>query len=230
MLRISKEVGKVDSIKYAQQNLKIVEPGEGAGMAEVEHYELCGRLLKKALSSVTFSVVNVPMALPCTLIEHIQGEFSYDKLKEIFQEEFAKIYKVERDQPGGLTSFQKVCMTGLATLKTQHCRETDKSQMFKPAQTGHLFGEQNCPVCSEVFAKLRHKVPNAHIVHSRLLDPISGEPIQDNPIMLPSTRHIYSLQTINTLLCDQKQTNSVTCPLTGAKIDRGLLERIFIMG
>ena len=82
-----------------------------------------------------------------------------------------------------LTVFQRICMTGLAALKTQHCREEDKTQMFRPSQTGHLFGEQNCPVCSQVFRDIKKNLPNAHIIGSRLLDPITGEPIDDNPVI-----------------------------------------------
>jgi len=238
MLKIAEDESKIAAINYARANLKLAPITESSTTSEVEIFNECDKLLKTALSTVTFSIPALPNALPCTLLEHIQDEFSYKRLRSIFHDEFAKIYRVQKDfakicrvqeDSAGLTTFQLVCMTGLASLKTQHCRDPDKSQMFKQCQTGHLFGEQNCPVCSEVFAKLRHKLPNAHIQHSKLLDPLSGELIGDNPIILPSTHHIYSLQTINNLLYDPKE-NKVRCPLTGAGIERGALERIFIMG
>jgi len=244
MLKISREVGNVEAIKFAKTRLAMPglkseskndknsekSPNEKS-LQETVHQEQCHELLKTAMGFIALQNIKIPGTK-----QKCESKFSYRVLREIFQNEFARLYKVQKiscGDAGGqngsqITPFQRVCMTGLAALKTQHCKDDDHTLMFNSTQTGHLIGEQNCPVCSPVFSSLKNQVPNANIIGSRLLDPITGEPISDNPVVLPSSYHIYSQSTVNSLLFDGKD-DTIFCPITRVKIPKNGPERVYIM-
>jgi len=78
------------------------------------------------------------MALP--LLKNSQ-EFSNESLRKYFHLELARVGKNSDEK--SLSIFQRIVMTGLSVLKTQHCKESDKSQAFHPNQTGHIPPTQN---------------------------------------------------------------------------------------
>jgi hypothetical protein len=244
MLKISRDVGNVEAIKFAKTRLAMPglksetkndrnsekSPNEKS-LQETVHQEQCHELLKTAMGFIALQNIKTPGTK-----QKCESKFSYRVLREIFQNEFARLYKVQKisccemgvQNGSQITPFQRICMTGLAALKTQQCKDDDHTLMFNSTQTGHLIGEQNCPVCSPVFSSLKNQVPNANIIGSRLLDPITGEPISDNPVVLPSSYHIYSQSTVNSLLFDGKD-DTIFCPITRVKIPKNGPERVYIM-
>lgn len=249
MLKISREKNNVEAIKFAKTRLAMPvlktesknsnekshneKSQNERSLQETVHQEQCHELLKTAMGFIALQNIQIPGTK-----QKCESKFSYRVLREIFQNEFARLYKVQKvncgeagmKNPGHsqITPFQRICMTGLSALKTQHCKDDDHTLMFNPTQTGHLIGEQNCPVCSPVFSSLKNQVPNANIVGSRLLDPITAEPISDNPVVLPSSYHIYSQSTVNSLLFDGKD-DMIFCPITRVKIPKNGPERVYIM-
>merc|ERR1712178_463830 len=110
MLKIAKEQNSIEAIKFAKTKLSVPvvknSGGGGSDLNESVHQEQCHELLKTAMGFIAFQKNNAQ--------KNKDDMFSYKDLREIFQSEFARLYKVD-NSCGNLhiSPFQRVCMAGL---------------------------------------------------------------------------------------------------------------------
>lgn len=221
------EIAFLNAIEYCRKNLQNFETtaanssqnaaqNSGEARSVDPNFETNHQLLNQAMGLLTFKAED-PVYLE---------KFSQNTLQEIFQQEFSKLLKANKQ---GLSIFQRICCTGLAAMKTKHCKETDRSNQFHPSSVAHLHGETNCPVCNSCFDGIQKCIPCAQISQSRIKDPITGVNITDLPYLIPSTKHLYGKATIEHILYDEKQ-KKVACPITNGYCKQEDLKRVYIMG
>lgn len=190
-----------------------------------QNIQECQELLNISLGMMTFNNHNKSAIDNLYTAEQIY-QFSNENLQKLFQIEFSKLLKYNRND---LSIFQRICCTGLASMKTKHCKEQDRSQMFHKSQVAHLHGEINCPACNKIFTEIQKYIPTAQISTSKLRDPITGKDITDCAYVIPTTKHLYGRDSIDKILLDP-QTGKLQCPITGALCDENYLKRVYIMG
>ena len=205
---LSQQDAFINAINYSRLHLKLPK-----NQPKIEE---CNNLLKTAMGLLTINSENP---------EYLK-EFSSQNLQQIFQTEFSKLLKSNKQ---GLSVFQRICCTGLSSMKTRHCRESDRSNMYDKSQVGHIHGETNCPVCSFCFNGIQKSIPTAQISQSKLRDPVTGCCINEETYVMPTTKHIYGKSTIDRILYD-KDMEKVVCPITGTFCQQEDLKRVFIMG
>lgn len=120
----------------------------------------------------------------------------WQELIELFKEENCKLYQLNT-----VSVFSVVIQAGLSALKTSHCYL--KSGQRNP----------DCPICSPMLNQLSKGLPLPHCSQSKLICPISGQPMNENnpPMMLPNG-HIYGENSLKEMSASNH--GRVRCPKT----------------
>ncbi|KAK2705737.1 E3 ubiquitin-protein transferase MAEA-like [Artemia franciscana] len=143
--------------------------------------------------------------------KHLLDPDRWSHLVEEFRSENYRLFQLSTQ-----SVFSAVLQAGLSVLKTPQCYGSrDKKN-------------PDCPICEELLNELAKNSPYAHCSQSRLIDSISGQPMNsDNvPMMLPNG-YVYGEKSLQDLAAENE--GIIVCPKTKEIYDIREMKKVYVM-
>lgn len=118
-------------------------------------------------------------------------------------------------QLNSVSVFSVALQAGLSALKTRHCYKN----------TGQK--NRECPICSPLLNELARNLPYPHCSQSKLICPISGEPLNEHnpPMMLPNG-YTYGEMSLRQMMA---RDGCIICPKTKRKFHIDDALKVFLL-